>query len=347
MISFRACLKDQNVEYLIHYPATEAYLMSSEVYPKDFFTSRTQTKIDPDLCFIIMPFKSEYEDIRETIYEVAQSCGFKPVRVDDISTPGIIHSEIWDHILRATVIIADVTEWNANVFFELGVAATVKDKSRLIPIRNADAQEKYPFDIRPLKYIDYSDKLRGAKKLAAKLGAAMKTVRHEERFFTEIAERMREWEDAEYEYDLLARRSDLARLKKCIATEAELDSNLLAYAFLSAMYHNCNCSFWTEANKDNTAVAEYISLLFLGEYIRPCLRAAYALQFFNKHAQLAALRKIATIADQSSYTLNLLKSIRQQRVSIFVEQESGKAIPANKAQELARSFRQWSHLSKQ
>lgn len=202
--------------------------MDSQVYPKDCL--KRQVWIDPNLCFILSPFKKEYTDIREA----AERCGFQPVRADDILEPGIIHSDMWDRIQRAAVIIADVTEHNPNVFFELGVAAAVKDKSRVIIIRQPSVGDEYPFDIGPFRCIHYDDSVSGRRKLAEHLEAYLRTVRREDDDVWAIRDKMDKWRENEYEYEFLLKRLDLKHMKRSPWTH-KLDMEISAYALASAL----------------------------------------------------------------------------------------------------------------
>ena len=56
--------------------------MSSNIYPRDFFERRV--KIDPKLCFIISPFKEEYDFIRKAVESIVQQSGFTAVHAEDI-----------------------------------------------------------------------------------------------------------------------------------------------------------------------------------------------------------------------------------------------------------------------
>jgi len=84
----------------------------------------------PKLCFVIMPFKEERWEVFE--YGIAPACaqaGFQAVRVDQLQGVFNITREIIEHIFRCEVIIAEVTDQNPNVFYEMGVAHTVDNKT--------------------------------------------------------------------------------------------------------------------------------------------------------------------------------------------------------------------------
>ncbi len=315
--------------------------MNSEVYPKDFF--EREAKVDPRLCFILSPFKKEYDGIREAIHNIVRECDFESTRADDVRRPGIIHSDIWDHIQRAAVIIADVTEHNPNVFFELGVAATVKDKSRVIIIRQPGGGDAYPFDIGPFRCIHYENSISGASGLAEELKSYLKTIRREDDALWGVLDRMQEWLEYDHEYDFLLERSDLKRLKRLPWVD-RLDRDVAAYALASSMLHTCDCGFWTDLNRSNMKAAEPLAYMICGAYRRPRFRSAYALQNMEESVRIECLQRIERKAERvgiDNTIRGLVQSIESLRVKEFVEEEAGKGIEPAIAQELLGIFQRW------
>lgn len=313
--------------------------MESEVYPKDFF--EREAKIDPRLCFILMPFKEEYEDIRKAIENIVRECDFEPVRADDILQPGIIHSDIWDRIQRAAVIIVDVTEHNPNVFFELGVAATVKDKSRVIIIRRPSGGNEYPFDIRPLRYIHYSTP--DEDKFGENLKSFLRTIRREDDPLWDVMDKMREWQKYDHEYDLLLNRTALRRLKK-LSEGIRLDRDIAAYALASSMYHACDCKFWTDLNRNNIKAAEYLTYMICGAYRRLRFRSAYALQFMEENVRSECLRRVTKEAKFDDAMRGLIRSVELLKVKEFVDEEKERSIEESVANELLDQFQRWNSI---
>jgi hypothetical protein len=83
----------------------------------------------------------------------------KAVRADRISEPGNITLQILDQVLNAKAAIADLTELNPNVFYELAVRHTVRRPVALIAEKGTDL----PFDISPMRVIKFDHRdLRSA-----------------------------------------------------------------------------------------------------------------------------------------------------------------------------------------
>ena len=315
--------------------------MSSVIYPRDFF--ERQVRMDPKLCFVLSPFKAKYEGIRKAVDAIVTQCGFKAVHAKDIQQPGIIHADIWDHIQRAAVIIADVTEYNPNVFFELGVAAAVKDKSRLIMVRESTCDDTFPFDISVFRYISYENSIPDSLEFAENLKAFLSNIQAEDDFLQKIHARMHDWEKMEYEYDVLLRVTDLKLLKKRTGEEVP-DGTICAYAFASSMYHKCDCKFWTDLNKDNALVIAPVIHLICGRYVRPSFRAAYALQFMAERIIKDCTDSISRKIADKEISSRLTNAIVQLEIPKFVREEAGKYVPMAESMMLLTDFTRWELL---
>src|SRR4051812_16257442 len=67
---------------------------------------------------ITMDFDEVYDElIRPAVTEL----GWTVSRIDDLSAPGVISEQYLRRLFEASVVIADVTMPNANVFYELGI----------------------------------------------------------------------------------------------------------------------------------------------------------------------------------------------------------------------------------
>jgi hypothetical protein len=116
-----------------------------------------------DSCFVLMPFGSPVGDYYRQIYEPAiRKAGMRPVRADDdIFGAGKIIDQIWDGINAAKVLVAEMTNRNPNVFYELGLAHALEKPVVLI----SSNEEDVPFDLKHIRVIYYnvSDPFWGEK----------------------------------------------------------------------------------------------------------------------------------------------------------------------------------------
>lgn len=129
--------------------------------------------MEDDLCFVLLPFREPFlrlyeEHIRPTLVSI----GLHVMKADDIFTSTTIIEDIWEHINKSRLIVADVTGKNPNVFYELGIAHTV-GKDFVILTQNS---EDVPFDLRHLRYFLYTDNKEGWKNLKQNLENAVRTI---------------------------------------------------------------------------------------------------------------------------------------------------------------------------
>ena len=91
-----------------------------------------------------MPFSEERKEVYT--YGIKPACeraGFNPVRSDELKGSFNIHRKIIEHIYESDAVVTDLTDQNPNVFYEMGVAHTIANKTILI----VQQKEDLPFDI--------------------------------------------------------------------------------------------------------------------------------------------------------------------------------------------------------
>jgi len=116
-----------------------------------------------DTCFVMMPFAAPLGEYYNKIYEPAiTKAGLKAVRADDdIFGTGKIIDQIWSGITSAKVLIAELTNRNPNVYYELGLAHALKKPVVLVCSNEQDV----PFDLKHIRviYYDMHDPFWGTK----------------------------------------------------------------------------------------------------------------------------------------------------------------------------------------
>jgi hypothetical protein len=116
--------------------------------------------------FVLMPFIDKLKHVYEKhIKKVFESSHFTIGRADDFFSNGMIMSDIWTAIRNARIIVADCTDRNPNVFYEIGISHTLGKETILISQNINDI----PFDLRHLRIIIYKDSRDGLKILEANL----------------------------------------------------------------------------------------------------------------------------------------------------------------------------------
>ena len=122
--------------------------------------------------FVLMPFNSKMAKVYTNhIKKMGEELGLIIRRADDIFTPEPFMEKVWDGICAAQLILADCTEKNPNVFYEIGMAHTVGKKVVLI----TRSEKDIPSDIKQFDYIPYIYDPEGVETLIEKLRAFLKS----------------------------------------------------------------------------------------------------------------------------------------------------------------------------
>jgi hypothetical protein len=105
-------------------------------------------------CFVIQGFgkKTDFESGRtldldasyEVIEEAVTEAGLSCIRADEIPHAGHIEREMYEQLLRADLVIADLSTSNVNAFYELGVRFALRPRATIVV---AESKITFPFDI--------------------------------------------------------------------------------------------------------------------------------------------------------------------------------------------------------
>ncbi len=156
-------LKEQPIEF--------HFLGSDEVYIENVSIEKQLRTV-----FVVMQFTQEYNDLyNQVIIPVIEKYNFKCVRADDIYTATPILSDIINEIKSASIIIADITPDNPNVFYELGFAHALNKPTIVLSEKK---REKLPFDVSGLRTIFYDNTIAGKTKVEQNLEKFIEKIIH-------------------------------------------------------------------------------------------------------------------------------------------------------------------------
>jgi hypothetical protein len=133
------------------------------------------------LLFVAMPFgtKSEPGGPREVDFDLLYRQCVKPaaeevevdvIRADEETLGGIVHKTMYERLLLAEIVIADLTFANANVFYELGVRHAARPRSTILIFAKVG---QLPFDVAPVRAIPYELDSHGGLVDPVALGTAL------------------------------------------------------------------------------------------------------------------------------------------------------------------------------
>ena len=114
------------------------------------------TKPKP-FCFVLMPYAQKFDDIYTFgIRGACDDAGVYCERVDEQIFQGSVLDRIFNQIARADVIVADMTDRNPNVFYEVGYAHALGKPTILLTQEASDI----PFDLKHFPHIVYGAKIK-------------------------------------------------------------------------------------------------------------------------------------------------------------------------------------------
>ena len=112
----------------------------------------------PD-CFVVMQFTDAFNALfTEVIRPTCEKYGYKVIRADDYHTSGLIIEDIIRSIRESSIVIADITPDNPNVFYELGYAHGIGKPTILLSDKKRD---HLPFDLAGYRTIFYDNSIAG------------------------------------------------------------------------------------------------------------------------------------------------------------------------------------------
>lgn len=130
-------------------------------------------------CFIITPIGDEGSDTRdkaegviESISPIFEALNFELFVPHRMPKPGSITKQVLECILNHDLVVANLTELNPNVMYELAVRhSTAKPV-----ITIAEFGTKLPFDITTERTIFYTNDMRGVPKLQKDLRSSISSI---------------------------------------------------------------------------------------------------------------------------------------------------------------------------
>lgn len=164
-----------------------------------------------------MPFSDDMAEVYwKAIQPACEKVGFNALRVDQLEGVYNINQKIIEHIFSSHVIVADLTDWRPNVFYEMGVAHAIDNKTIMI----IQKKDKVPFDVHSYRCIEYEQTEAGLTKLSNSLVNSLKSFDAWRQYPTNPVQQFKpfeafvpnsDWEKLQREHQKL--QQELARLQ--------------------------------------------------------------------------------------------------------------------------------------
>ena len=128
------------------------------------------------------------------IKPVIEAKGIRCLRADEIRHSGSINLQMFQQLLSADIVVADISTANVNAFYELGLRHALKPKTTIII---SESQYGYPFDLNGINIssythlgenIDYFEVMRFQKLLGEMLDSILKDATPDSPVYTLITD---------------------------------------------------------------------------------------------------------------------------------------------------------------
>lgn len=139
-------------------------------------------------CFVVMGFgeKTDFATSRTlnldksygVIKRAVEDAGLECIRADEVMHSGVIDKPMYELLLDADVVVADLSTSNANAIYELGVRHALRPRTTIVI---AEKEFKFPFDVGHLLIRTYEHLGKGleydeAERLRRDLGKAIREL---------------------------------------------------------------------------------------------------------------------------------------------------------------------------
>src|SRR5687767_14171084 len=125
------------------------------IRPASHGNFRGETAMAKKTCFVVMGFgeKPDYatgrtldldKSFRIIIKKAVEEAGLECIRADNVVHSGVIDKPMYELLLNADVVVADLSTSNLNAVYELGVRHALRPHTTIIL---AESEFKFPFDL--------------------------------------------------------------------------------------------------------------------------------------------------------------------------------------------------------
>lgn len=154
------------------YAALWATVAGSAMPGPKAFRLPTDKLQSQDLVAVMMPFEAKFTPVYDTLRGASADAGMRCQRADDIWKNEHILDDVLELIWTARVVVSDLTDRNANVFYETGIAHTI-GRDVVLTTQN---MEHVPFDLRSIRALTYYPNREGLALLKHGLTARLETL---------------------------------------------------------------------------------------------------------------------------------------------------------------------------
>ncbi|MCP4581798.1 MAG: nucleotide-binding protein [candidate division Zixibacteria bacterium] len=300
-----------------------------------------EVEIDEKLCFVIMPFRDDLSNIyKEGIKPAVEKLGMRCERADYNIASDPILFQIFDEILKAKIIIADLTGANPNVYYELGICHALKRQVILLKQEG----EEIPFDLAGIRQCEYSDRLGGEKQIQEVLESTIEELSHEPKIAIEARDAQKLLEKGIWGWN----KSDEILLKyeeflEVMLWRDELNLTDDEYAFLAytaAYFGKFMKQLCVLAHDNAQAINVLIKEAATGSFTRVPWRAAYMLEHFNMNIVKNEIAQYkGFVANSGFYPDAIIEKATLQRLKETIDDKNNPKEDRDKLSQVLKQIR--------
>lgn len=130
------------------------------------------------MCFVAMPFRKradprdpqliiDFDQVFSVLKAIGEGAGYQTDRADLEQSGGMIHRAMYERLLVAELVIADISFGNPNVAYEVGVRHGTGRAHTILIGAQAYVDKGIPFDIGPMRVLTYGIEPGGAMTAAS------------------------------------------------------------------------------------------------------------------------------------------------------------------------------------
>ena len=139
-----------------------------EIY--DFDVETIKPKV-----FVVMQFTQDYNELyTEVIRPIVEQNGYECVRADEFYTSTPILRDIIESIQQSSIVIAEITPDNPNVFYEIGYSHAIEKPTILLCDHK---RGKLPFDVSSFRTLFYDNTIAGKKRVEQNLSKYLEGIK--------------------------------------------------------------------------------------------------------------------------------------------------------------------------
>ncbi len=268
---------------------------------------------DPALCFVLMPFGKRHLDrsFETVVVPVAAELGLSAERADH--GPEEIMEGIWERLLRARLVVADVTGENPNVMYEIGIAHALGKPLLLLGVGGAGSTT---FDLRRYRHLFYRTSPRGLETLRAdlrrELSALLEQSPSGSHLLDEVEACAREW--VQRNHDSFSLHPEVVNLVRAHVPPERLSDAAVAWCAATAAHYGSvdHMVFWGRLCASRPGSATELAMGTLpGKPRRPAIRTARMIEQLPVAVRERALERMV----EHGVPAALVQAVREGRVT--------------------------------